>query len=80
MSERQNQTTERGPYQLGWDDGYAEGYACRLADVTEPFNPPQSDFEVETAARWLHVRLAAHISYVDAIGLIRGAVREGMKV
>jgi hypothetical protein len=26
-------------YQLGWDDGYAEGYACKLADATERFNP-----------------------------------------
>ena len=67
------------PYQTGWDDGYAEGYACKLADLTEPFAPPQKEFEVESAARWLHSRLAAYLSYVEAIGLVRGMVREGKK-
>ena len=67
------------PYQLGWDDGYAEGYACKLADVTEPFMPPTNEFQVEAAARWLHSKLAAHISYVKALGLVRGMIREGQK-
>ena len=73
-----NQTTN-GLYELGWSDGYAEGYGARLVDVTEPFMPPANDFQVEAAARWLHSRMAAHVSYVDAIGLVRGMVREGMK-
>jgi hypothetical protein len=74
-----HKATQHDPYQLGWDDGYAEGYACRLSDVTESFMPPQNDFQVEAAARWVHSRMAAHITYVDAIGLVRGMVREGMK-
>ena len=61
-----------------WDDGYAEGYACKLADVTEPFAPPKREFEVEAAARWLHSRLAAYCTYADAIGLVRGMVQAGM--
>lgn len=78
MSKSDSDTTN-GPYELGWSDGYAEGYGARLVDVTEPFNPPANDFQVEAAARWLHSRLSAHIDYATAIGFVRGAVREGMK-
>jgi len=42
-----SQTT---PYQLGWDEGYAEGYGAKLVDVTELFMPAGVDHEVEAAA------------------------------
>jgi hypothetical protein len=41
--------TERDRYQLGWDDGYAEGYGARLVDLTELFMPAVTDAMVEAA-------------------------------
>ena len=62
------------PYQLGWDDGYAEGYAAKLEDVTELFMPAGCDHEIEAAAKYLCSKRAS-ISYVDALGLVRGMFR-----
>ena len=38
---------ESQSYDLGWSDGYAEGYACKLADATGVFAP--SSLEVPEA-------------------------------
>lgn len=62
------------PYQLGWDDGYAEGYGAKLVDVTEQFMPAGVDHEVEAAARYLMSK-RADLSLADAIGLARGMFR-----
>ena len=64
-------------YQLGWDDGYAEGYAVKLVDATEPFNPPSNEFQIEAAAEHLYSRLSAYIDYPAAIGLVRGMLKAG---
>lgn len=67
-------STETTPYQLGWDDGYAEGYGAKLVDVTELFMPAGADREVEAAARYLMSK-RADLSLADAIGLARGMFR-----
>lgn len=61
-------------YQLGWNDGYAEGYGAKLVDVTELFMPAGADQEVEAAARYLMSQRAG-LTLSDAIGLARGMFR-----
>jgi hypothetical protein len=48
-------------YQLGWNDGYAEGYGCKLVDATEPFNPQHLTAPdiVEAVATMLQRRYAS---------------------
>lgn len=61
-------------YQNGWDDGYAEGYACKLADATEPFSPTSArPEEVLAAANYLRKKFKAYfVTDADAIGTARG--------
>lgn len=70
--------TERDRYQLGWDDGYAEGYGAKLVDVTELFMPKGTDREIAAGALYL-VSKRADISMADAIGLMRGIFRAANK-
>lgn len=71
-----SQTTAQSEYTLGWNDGYSEGYACKLADVTEPFMPTGGVAEIETVADMLQVRLAVIFANdrSGAIGLARSIV------
>ncbi len=63
-------------YQTGWDDGYAEGYACKLVDVTQPFMPSGDQAEIEAVADWLQRKYATHFHLrAEAIGLARGMIR-----
>lgn len=63
------------PYQAGWSDGYAEGYAAKLLDVTEPFMPTGAPAEIEAAATWLQKKYSAYFSdRHEAIGLVRGVI------
>ena len=63
-------------YQLGWDDGYAEGYACKLIDITEPFMPTGSMAEIEAVASWLQNKYAKTFEgRSEAIGAARGMIR-----
>lgn len=70
---------DRSNYLLGWDDGYAEGYAVKLEDVTELFMPPAGTANVEAAARYLMSK-RADLSLPDAIGLARGAIKAASEV
>jgi hypothetical protein len=67
--------TTRSSYQLGWDDGYVEGYACKLVDVTEPFMPSGDIPQIEAAADWL-MRKHALVFTIrsEAIGIARGMI------
>jgi hypothetical protein len=58
-------------YDLGWNDGYAEGYACKLTDATEPFSPRSLNKAeaVEATAKRLHTRYG--IEQSEAIGAAR---------
>jgi hypothetical protein len=49
-------------YELGWSDGYAEGYACKLQDVTESFMPKGSPAEIEAVAIWLQRKYSLYFS------------------
>lgn len=63
-------------YQLGWDDGYAEGYASKLADVTAPFMPTGDVAEIEAVADWLLRKYATTFTNrSEAIGAARGMIR-----
>ena len=70
--------TWRNNYQLGWDDGYAEGYGAKLVDVTEQFMPAGADSEIEAGADYLMSKRAG-LSKADAIGLVRGIFRDARK-
>jgi hypothetical protein len=65
--------SEASSYQLGWDDGYAEGYACKLADATESFRPAslQAPELVERVADHVARKYAAYFTRGDALGLAR---------
>lgn len=69
-----SQSTRHDPYQLGWDDGYAEGYGAKLVDVTELFMPAGVDREIEAAAKYLASQ-RADLTFPQAIGLARGMFR-----
>lgn len=62
-------------YALGFDDGYAEGYACKLADATTTFNPSSADLpdRIEEAANHLQRKYAKVFDgdRAAAIGLAR---------
>jgi hypothetical protein len=64
-------------YDRGWNDGYAEGYGAKLADVSEPFMPTGSAAEVERVADWLQAKYAATFGAdrSEAIGMARGMLR-----
>ena len=66
-------------YQLGWNDGYSEGYACKLADATEPFDPASSQLpdRIERAADHILKRYKALFGEdrSEAIGLARGIAK-----
>ena len=66
--------SERDRYQLGWDDGYAEGYGAKLVDVTELFMPAGAGREIEAGADYLLAQ-RADLTRADAIGLVRGIFR-----
>ena len=66
---------EQSSYRLGWNDGYSEGYACKLADATEPFIPTLQvrPDEVQAVASWLLKKYSALIAdESEAIGVARG--------
>lgn len=68
----------RTSYDCGWDDGYAEGYACKLADATEPFSPISAikPVQVEAVADWLMSKYkAVFADRSDAIGMARGRLK-----
>lgn len=68
---------EPTPYALGWDDGYSEGYACKLADATEPFNPAslsRADAVTLIAALLQKKHAVYFASDSDAIGAARQIV------
>lgn len=64
-------------YDLGWNDGYAEGYACKLADATAPFNPASvaAPEMVERVADYIARKYAAHFNRIDALGLARAMLK-----
>jgi len=64
------------PYETGWNDGYAEGYACKLADVTAPFMPAGTAEEITRVADWLQRNYAETYrgDRPSAIGLARGMI------
>jgi hypothetical protein len=62
-------------YQSGFDDGYVEGYECKLADLGVDFAPTGVTLEVDAAATWLMLHYAAHFSRVEAIGAARAMLR-----
>ncbi len=69
-------SAESNPYESGWSDGYAEGYACKLADVTHPFMPAGTAEEIDRVADWLQTRYAStHGDRDKAIGMARGMIR-----
>lgn len=65
-------------YVAGWNDGYAEGYACKLADATEPFAPASADLpsKIEAAADLIQSRYRVYFGSdrPAAIGLARSIV------
>jgi hypothetical protein len=65
--------TETASYQLGWNDGYAEGYGCKLVDVGSPFMPTGTAEEIEAMADYL-MRQHALVFTIrcEAIGVARG--------
>lgn len=68
--------SEHHAYQRGWDDGYAEGYGAKLADVTAPFMPVSNAAEVERIADWLQEQYRTVVpTRSDAIGMARGMIR-----
>lgn len=68
--------TEDDRYQSGWGDGYAEGYACKLADVTAPFTPTGTAEEATRVADWLQRKYARDYSdRAKAIGMARGMIK-----
>lgn len=66
-------------YQTGWDDGYAEGYGCKLADATEAFNPSSLAVPtaVEAVADMLLTNYAA--TFTDRLSAI-GCARAMLKI
>ena len=66
---------ERSSYDLGWSDGYAEGYGCKLSDATEPFAP--RSLNKAKAIEAVAARLVSHygIERSEAIGAARGMFR-----
>lgn len=66
-------------YKVGWDDGYSEGYACKLADATEPFAPVSAELpdRIQRAAELIQKRYA--VLFADdrpaAIGLARSIAK-----
>ena len=72
-----SETADPDGYQLGWNDGYAEGYACKLTDVTEPFMPSGDATEIEAVADWLQRKYGGTWlkNRSEAIGMARGMIR-----
>lgn len=66
---------EGDAYSLGWNDGYAEGYACKLADATEPFRLASATLPdaIERAADYVQRKYAVIFAgdRPAAIGLVR---------
>lgn len=67
------EATSSPSYTLGWNDGYAEGYACKLVDVTEPFMPAGDAADIEAGADYVAQKYAATFpDRASAIGVVRG--------
>ena len=66
-------------YNLGFDDGYAEGYGAKLKDATEPFNPAAAELpeRIEEAADHIQRKYAKVFDgdRAGAIGLARSIAR-----
>jgi hypothetical protein len=60
------------PYATGWKNGYAEGYACKLVDVTNPFMPSGTAEEITRVADWLQTKYSRDYG-ADRPGAIRMA-------
>lgn len=82
MSETQFTSKDVTSYSLGWNDGYAEGYGCKLADATAPFNPQslEAPETVERVADMLQRKFASTFSdRPSAIGCARAMIRSAMR-
>jgi mono/diheme cytochrome c family protein len=64
--------TTKSPYDLGWGDGYAEGYAAKMVDVGKPFMPAGTAAEIEAMADYLMNKHVGQFTRPDAIGVARG--------
>lgn len=74
-----NKRSKHDGYDTGFNDGYSEGYACKLADATEPFKPVSSELpsRIEEAATLIQKRYALMFASnrPAAIGLARSISR-----
>lgn len=72
-----NPAPSNSGYQTGWNDGYSEGFACKLADVSAPFMPSGTAAEIEHVADWLQRNYGTTFGAdrSEAIGMARGMIR-----